>query len=80
MFHRDFHRETRYNKMSEYDKPRCVRIITDWIGYTEEVVDAQADDHDTYPTMEEMLTATAETHADIKAMKGLREELEHDCE
>lgn len=65
--------------MSEYDKPRAVRVITDWIGYSEEMVEDQTKEGD-YSTPEEMLADVAETQADIRAMKGLKEELEHDCE
>jgi hypothetical protein len=62
-----------------FDKPRCVRVIQEWEEYTSDVVLEQAGDKD-YVTPEEMLTATAETHADLKAMRGLREHLERDCE
>jgi hypothetical protein len=65
--------------MEKYDKPRCVRIITEWEEYTNDVVVEQAGDKD-YATMAELLEATAETHADLQAMKSLREELERDCE
>jgi len=66
--------------MSEpIDKPRCVRIITEWEGYTSEMVEEQAKDRG-HSTIEDALAATAETYADLKAMKGLREHLERDCE
>lgn len=66
--------------MSEpFDKPRCVRVIREWEEYTADVVLEQTSDKD-YTSPEELLTATAETHADLKAMIGLREQLEQDCE
>jgi hypothetical protein len=66
--------------MSEpFDKPRCVRIIQEWEEYTTDVVLEQTSDKD-FKTPEELLEATAETHADLKAMTGLREHLERDCE
>jgi hypothetical protein len=66
--------------MSEpIDKPRCVRIIQEWEEYTNDVVLEQSGDKD-YKTPEQLLEATAETHADLRAMKCLREQLERDCE
>jgi hypothetical protein len=63
----------------EYDKPRAKRVVGEWIGATKMMIEDQTSDGE-YATVEEMLTDTAESHADLAAMQGLHTELERDCE
>lgn len=65
--------------MTEFDKPRCVRIISDVI----EALDETMEEHTgvvNYDDAEMLLKGHAELEADKKAMVGLKEYLERDCE
>jgi hypothetical protein len=66
-------------KRDGLDRPRLTRITDEWLVATNEMVADQASD-ETYTSPEALLTATAETFEDIKAMEGLKEYLERDCE
>jgi hypothetical protein len=65
--------------MEEYDKPRAKRVVGEWVDATKVMIEDQTDDPD-YTTVEDMLTDLAESHADLRAMQGLHQELERDCE
>jgi hypothetical protein len=65
--------------MVEFDKPRCVRIISDVI----EAIDMTMEEHPDvvdYESPEEMLEGHAELEADKAALIGLKVQLEMDCE
>jgi len=65
--------------MADFDKPRCVRIISDTI----DAIDATLEEHTdviSYDTVEGMLEGDAELRQDREAMTGLKEYLERDCE
>lgn len=65
--------------MTDFDKPRCVRIISDVIeGLVETMKDhPSVGDYDSH---EDMLQGHAELEADKRAMIGLKAHLERDCE
>jgi hypothetical protein len=63
--------------MVEFDKPRCVRIISDTITS----IDATMADHTDvvdYVSHKEMLASHAELELDKQAMTGLKEHLQND--
>ena len=65
--------------MVDFDKPRCVRIISDTIDAIDATLEEHTDVID-YDTVEGMLEGDAELRLDRKAMIGLKEHLEQDCE
>jgi hypothetical protein len=65
--------------MSDFDKGRCVRVINNWIEDQDEILKERESD-DSYTSPEAFLKDDAELREDRKAMVGLREHLERDCE
>jgi hypothetical protein len=65
--------------MEEFDRPRCVRIISDTISALDETI---ADHSKTTQacSAEEYLEDHMELQADKRAMVKLKEHLEMDCE
>lgn len=64
--------------MSDFDKPRCVRIISDTIESIDEVLKEHHETVD-YDDPETMLRDHAELELDKAAMLGLKGHLENDC-
>jgi len=62
-----------------YDMPRAKRVVSDWIEDQEHILREQTGDQ-SYESPEALLKDTAETYADLEAMKGLHQQLERDCE
>lgn len=65
--------------MTEIDRPRCVRIISDVIAVLDETMQEHHDVVD-YDDMVAMLKGHAELDLDKRAMMGLKDYLERDCE
>jgi hypothetical protein len=65
--------------MELQDKPRLRRIVDEWLVATNDMLEDQESD-ESYRSPEALLKDTAETYADIRAMSGLKRELERDCE
>ena len=65
--------------MVDFDRPRCVRIISDAIDAIDETLDEHTDVVD-YDSVEDMLQGHAELELDKEAMVGLKDYLERDCE
>jgi hypothetical protein len=65
--------------MVDFDKPRCVRIISDCLEAIDETLREHTDVIE-YVNMDEMLKDHAELTADKEALTGLKTYLEMDCE
>lgn len=65
--------------MVDFDKPRCVRIISDCIEAIDEALTEHTDTVE-YVDLDEMLQDHAYLTADKEALTGLKTYLEMDCE
>ena len=65
--------------MVDFDRPRCVRIISDVVDAIGETLEEHSGVID-YDSLEEMLKGDAELRLDRSAMIELKDYLERDCE
>jgi hypothetical protein len=62
-----------------FDRQRARRVVGVWVDNQQEIIREQTSD-EMYTSPEQLLEDTAESFADLEAMKGLHKQLERDCE